>query len=161
MNFPSSFRILIPLLCVVMVNGCAQKPMKMYSGKELAPVSVAVVQSSGALKTVLPNAASVVVTAINGKATNFKETTGQHAFAVLPAEYELQVHLSRKVDSVIAGNTVAKQYITKKSLKFSAMAGRTYKIYGSLYPQDTFPWYTWVEDVSNGSVVAGKKPDKR
>jgi len=161
MRMTTPTRLIFSLFLSALLMACGQKSVKMYPGGELGPESVATIKTSGGLRAIVPNAAEVLVTAINGKPTRFQQTTGEHAFSVLPADYEMHLNLSRKVNTVIAGNAVAKEYSEKKVVKFKALPGKVYKIYGSLYPQDAFPWYAWVEDTSNGFVVAGKKPAKK
>ncbi len=157
-----SRKLLIPLAAFLVFSaGCATKPVKMYEGSELTLDRVGVIQSAGALKTVLPNSASVLVTHINGKATHFSAGRTQQAIALKPADYEVRVQLSRRVETVIAGNPVAKQYNADKMLKIKVLPGRTYRIMGSLFPEHTFPWYAWVEDAQSGKVIAGTKPVKQ
>jgi hypothetical protein len=143
------------------LSGCAQNIVQMYSGSRLPENQVAMIETTGSLRTVIPKAAAVVVKRIDGKETGVEKTAIMPPIEVLPGTHSLDLRLSRSLGTTDTGGVASsgyKEYTVDKTLDLVAQAGHKYRIYGVLDTEQTFPWFVWIEDLKDGKVVSGTKP---
>ena len=143
------------------LSGCAKDVVQMYSGSRLPENKVAVIETTGSLRTVIPKAAAIVIERIDGKKTGMEKTAIMSPIEVLPGTHSLELKLSRSISTSDTGGTASsayKEYAINKTLDLTVQPGHKYRIYGMLDTEQTFPWFVWIEDVKDGKVVAGAKP---
>jgi len=148
------------VVATVLLASCSGKIIKMYSGETQDKESLAYLDSTGTLKTMMPKAAAVVITSVNSKATNMKKSALHPRIALLPGKHILKIELIRSIDVEVSSTygSTFKEYKVNKTISFYAEAGHLYQVYALLDPDLTFPWFTWIEDKTGGKIVAGNKP---
>jgi len=159
-TYRRSSTFFLTIFSVLLLVACSGESIKMYSGEALGKARLAFLDSSGTLKAILPKSATVVVNSVDNKSTNMQKSAIHPRIELLPGKHTLEIELLRSINLEYSddyGSTL-KEYKIKKEISFKAEAGHYYQIYGLLDPDQTFPWYTWIEDKTGGKIVAGKRP---
>jgi len=151
---------IITIFTALLFVACSGESIKMYSGETPGKAKLAFLDSSGTLKAILPKSATVVVNSVDNKSTNMKKSAMHPRIELLPGKHTLKIELLRSInlDHSDDYGSSSKIYKVKKEISFEAEAGHYYQIYGLLDPDQTFPWYTWIEDKTGGKIVAGERP---
>jgi len=153
-------RSILGIVAVTLLVACSGSAIKMYSGNTPGKENLSYLDSSGTFKTVMSKTAAVIVKAVDNKLTNMQKSALHPRIELLPGKRVLLVELFRSINtegSSAYGSTF-KEYKVNKTISFEAEAGHYYQIYALLDPEQTFPWFTWIEDKTDGKIVAGEKP---
>lgn len=159
-KFSNARSIIFIIAGVSLLVGCSSGSIKMYSGNALEKEKLAFLDSSGTLKTIMSKSAAVVIKSVDDKSTHMKSSAMHARIELLPGKRVLKVELLRSIDTEFSDTygSTSKVFKVNKEISFEAEAGHYYHIYGLLDPDQTFPWFTWIEDKTGGKVVAGEKP---
>ena len=135
----NSFSVISFLLSTLFLfTGCTT--MQSYDGPKLSPEKVVLIEGSFGMI----NSASILE--VDGKARGWSEESAE----MLPGEHTVKV----KVLSGFGG-IISPQLVGNKTLSFQTIAGRTYKVDGTIIKGDTF---VWIIDTKTNEVIAGEKP---
>ncbi len=159
-TFNNARLIIFVIVSISVFVACSSGSIKMYSGDVPKKEKLAFLDSSGTLKTIMSKSAAVVVKSVNDNPTHMKKSVTHARIELLPGKHVLKVELLRSINTEYSDTygSTSKEFKVNKEISFQAEAGHYYQIYGLLDPDQTFPWFTWIEDKTGGRVVAGEKP---
>jgi len=161
-NMLDAIRLIIfTVISVSLLVACSSGTIKMYSGEAPAKGKLAYLDSSGTLKTVMSRSAAVLIKSVDEKSTHMKTSAMHPRIELLPGRHVLKIELFRSINTEYSDTygSISREFKVNKEISFEAEAGHYYQIYGLLDPDQTFPWFTWIEDKTGGKIVAGKKPN--